>query len=366
MLGITLAFRGSSFTLALAAVLTGLPLLQLFLHLFCRRALSASVEAPVSGSKNREIDLALSVKNSAPLPLRARVKLELKNSLTGESCVMYRLVLLPLRGQRQVSLPFQSRLCGAVTVKTMSLSLTDVFSLISIPCRCGALGRVTVQPDTFCQSVHIDQDANSPEDSPVYSDHKPGWDMSEPFRLREYMAGDSLRQIHWKLSRKLDQLIVREPSLPVTRSVIVLWERRTDSRDGDLQDMQAEVVVSLCRALLEQSVQFTLAWNEENAGICPMAELRDMDDLVGVLPRILAAGAVRAGDSAAALFCRMAGESGFSHLVYVTDAIGGGVAQLQQLCRLTVLLACDGDAGAVNALTFHRDNYTEVLTELVI
>ena len=84
---------------------------------------------------------------------------------------------------------------------------------------------MTVQPDTFPQSVTVSANLNSPEDSEVYSQEKPGQDLSETFQIREYRPGDSIRQMHWKLTQKLDRPIVRDPSLPITRSVLLLWER---------------------------------------------------------------------------------------------------------------------------------------------
>ena len=66
---------------------------------------------------------------------------------------------------------------------------------------------------------------DSQEDSDSYSQERPGADLTETFQIREYVPGDSMRQIHWKLSGKFDRLIVRDPALPITRNVLVFWER---------------------------------------------------------------------------------------------------------------------------------------------
>ncbi|MFR7744089.1 MAG: DUF58 domain-containing protein [Acutalibacteraceae bacterium] len=49
------------------------------------------------------------------------------------------------------------------------------------------------------------------------------------FQIRDYVPGDSQRQIHWKLSHKYDKLIVKDPSLPITRSAAVFWERTEET-----------------------------------------------------------------------------------------------------------------------------------------
>ena len=43
-----------------------------------------------------------------------------------------------------------------------------------------------------------------------YSGSRPGDDPGETFDIREYREGDSIRQIHWKLTGKMDRLIIRE------------------------------------------------------------------------------------------------------------------------------------------------------------
>lgn len=43
-----------------------------------------------------------------------------------------------------------------------------------------------------------------------YSGSRPGDDPGETYDIREYRSGDSIRQIHWKLSGKLDDIMIRE------------------------------------------------------------------------------------------------------------------------------------------------------------
>lgn len=67
-------------------------------------------------------------------------------------------------------------------------------------------------------------------DSDTSSPDRRGSDLTEPFRLREYAPGDSLRQIHWKLSSKLDRLVIREPGMPAARTLLVFWDRSGECR----------------------------------------------------------------------------------------------------------------------------------------
>lgn len=57
-------------------------------------------------------------------------------------------------------------------------------------------------------------------DSDEYSMRHPGDDPSETFALREYVPGDRVRSIHWKLTEKTGEVIVRQLGL---RSIIPFY-----------------------------------------------------------------------------------------------------------------------------------------------
>jgi|GEM_PF-7002525 len=57
-----------------------------------------------------------------------------------------------------------------------------------------------------------------------YSKNKPGNDSSSVFGIRDYMPGDQVRSIHWKLSSKKDEMIVKEFSLPITKQPLIYAE----------------------------------------------------------------------------------------------------------------------------------------------
>lgn len=50
---------------------------------------------------------------------------------------------------------------------------------------------------------------------------KPGGGYAEVHELRGYRPGDSLREVHWKLTAKVDHPIVREPQTPNRGPVIL-------------------------------------------------------------------------------------------------------------------------------------------------
>lgn len=96
-----------------------------------------------------------------------------------------------------------------------------------------------ITPNTFGLQVEVVYGENAVLDAEEYSMSKAGFDPSETFAVREYRAGDHIHQIHWKLSEKLDGLIVRDYGLPVQNTILLLLEtgypeksRRISIADG--------------------------------------------------------------------------------------------------------------------------------------
>lgn len=357
---------GSSGCLALLCALVMLPFLQLAVNLHCRKTVRAVLRAPANAGKNEPFRVVLQIENPSRLPiLAAGCGLEVKNLLTGASeRVVRRTAILP-RGRSEVALELSSDCCGRIRTELKSLRLYDCFWLIPVRCGAGAHVSVTVQPDTFPMEVRVLANVNSPEESEVYSQEKPGNDLTETFQIRDYREGDSIRQIHWKLSTKYDRLISRDPSLPVTRSVMVFWDRHAAQVSRTRQDAQAEVLVSLCRALLAAGVQFTLAWNE--GGRCILQRAAELDDLIALLPRLLSATARTDGPDGAELYCRTETGSAFAHVVYIAEAAPAALGQMTD-GAVTALVCGDGVAAAEYAACrrFLPENCAETLAELEI
>ena len=191
------------------------------------------------------------------------------------------------------------------------------------------------------------------EEAEDYSTERPGSDLSEIFQIRDYVPGDSPRQVHWKLSQKYGKLIVKDASLPITRSAALFWERTEEAPTNARTDAEAEIVVSLCRNLLAQSVQFTLCWNENGQLVRHL--VRDLDELIALLPRLLTASP-ETGLSGAQLLLQTTPAGAYSHLIYVSGELPAD-PNLQILGHLTVLV-CGAD--------YTEINYPEQLSELTI
>lgn len=323
---------GSGAALALALAMLLIPLVSIPINLYLRRKIRLKLTAQPNLRKEQEAQIMLKLTNPTVLPVNLSCCLTVTNLLNG----MLLREKVHMTGN-QVTRSVKSRYCGRLRITVEKAKLYDCFGLVGIPLNCPEKCHITVQPDGFETRISLADELGGIAESEQYSQYRSGSDMTETFQLREYVPGDSPRQIHWKLSGKLDRLIVRDPGLPIIQDVLLFWERTEPEETVQSIDAQAEVIVSIARALLEQDVQFRLGWNDTEENRCILHEIRELDDLIAVLPRLLCARGSGECDAGAALLMQTRPDALCGHMVYVANTPAPEVQDWQGYGRLTVL-----------------------------
>jgi uncharacterized protein (DUF58 family) len=125
------------------------------------------------------------------------------------------------------------------------------------------IAQVQVLPEVRDVRVRIsEQTRNFYGDADTYDDFRPGEDKSEIFDVREFRAGDRIQSIHWKLSAKADELLVREDSHPRACPLVFLLETPQVHKAGQLRGIHyhLSVVASIAFSLMDASCPHYLAW----------------------------------------------------------------------------------------------------------
>lgn len=357
------AWFGSSAALALGIALVLVPLLSLPVNRRVRKKLNISMDGAGNLRKNEAGQICITLHNPTAFPvLRVKCRVLAQNQLNGETQSYTMQTALPIKGAAVLKVRLGSRYCGRVKVSVPVIRLYDCFGLIGIRCKTEERRYAVIQPDTFETAICLQSNAGSIADSDAYAQDRPGEDLTETYQIREYVPGDSPRQVHWKLSSKFDRLIVRDPALPIIRNVLVFWERTGQSGDRELIDTQAEILLSVCRNLLDQAIPFTVGWNDTDRNLCVLHEIGDWDTFVGVIPRLLRAAGVKEGISGADLLVRTRPDALCAHMLYLAEDVQSEVLQMQQFGQVAIL-SC-GQTGGCDGIVFDAANYTRQLSEI--
>ena len=192
----------------LLALCIALPVLSLALSLpgmaGCRLELTAAPPSLERGGDGRWL---VSIESPNGLPLsRLTVKLAAENLLTGESDHR-RLILSGVARRRPVELAVPTGHCGLLELRMTKAKVCDYLGLFSLPVALPRPARMLCRPIPVEVELPAIPEGQGGRTSPASAARLgPG----EDYDLRDYRPGDPMRSVHWKLSSKWDELIVRE------------------------------------------------------------------------------------------------------------------------------------------------------------
>lgn len=111
----------------------------------------------------------------------------------------------------------------------------------------------------------------------VYDDLRGGTDQSQVFQIRAYVPGDRLQNIHWKLSAKSDELMVREHSLPKGSGIVLLLGSKGMERISPGQrDRFLQIAASVSFAMVDAGCSHIVSW--QDAGVGDLVRMRVDDE----------------------------------------------------------------------------------------
>ena len=314
--------------------------------------IGAKAVLPPTGEKNRELSGKIILENPSRFPVfKAICEISVKNNLTGEENRIYSALSAPPKGKTEGEFCLSSEFCGYLTAKIEKILVSDIFGILPAAAKgfSAAKGKTTVLPETFEPVIVFDGILSVPEDSESYSPDKKGYDYSETFQIREYAPGDSIKQIHWKLSEKLDKTIVRDPSLPIAKNIMLFWDKTAGTAAPKETDAMAEASSSVAQSILKSGYEFMLAWSDGNR--TETAEIKTEEELLEAIPRMIKFG----GEKTEEDFEDILGH--FGKVICVAKEPPENLFEKPGVN----LLICDKSAAGANVVPFGAETYSEDL-----
>lgn len=305
------------------------------------RMLSISVAIKEGGSKKQGAKGELKVYNPGLFPIvQLRCDMLLHNLLTGE--IIEQAIYLPVlpKRKRKISFSIESKHCGHLEIWFKRVVAVDFFGITRYKVGFSADADTVILPDTFTMRVLPSADSFCPEENDEYEPERAGYDVNEVHQIRNYIPGDSVHQIHWKLTGKYDQLMVKQAGQPLKNSIVLF----IDFSSGDLHrastdclDALAEVAVSLSQALIDAGIAHIIAWQQSD-GELGHHTVRNADNLTDILPDMLSvqgSKAPMADGQVASLFENI----NFSQMIWLCTSIPSFC--LDTNAKMTVLCCVD-------------------------
>ena len=264
-----------SFFLLLFSVL--LPVFSLLVSLPAMLRAAYTPQLPLRCFCGQDTQFTLQPSSAARLPVSCcRLHLLVCDAVGGTQQAEW----LTLAGTLRFSLCVDTRHAGQQTFCVDRARVYDALGLVGLPLQLPAACSIAVEPEP-----------QEPAELPNLSQFqyrsyhpKPGGGFSEIHDLREYRPGDSLHEIHWKLSAKTDKLIVREAEEP-DRGLIVLSFDFSGSRTQ--LDSTLRQLLWLSGWLTDREVVHQIDWLDPDTLEPQTKQIRTPQDLQELLRALL-------------------------------------------------------------------------------
>lgn len=364
-LAVLLAFTGTRTAVILLVAAVVLPPAQMLLAVLAAPRVTVEIAMPATVKKGLSAQGKVVIRNRSLIPV-ARVSTEVGvlNLLTRERRVFaFGCSLMP-RGSAELPFVFGSETCGQLVFDRSGARVGDMLGLYSPKTRetePPPFRRIVV-PELFTADVRLaSRDTPAGDDATRYLGKK-GWDRSEVFQLRDFAEGDSQKQIHWKLTAKHGRFIVADPSEPIEHSLLVFWDGAgiPDGAPPSVADALAEALVTVCAALAENGIPYSLAWGSGTPGRPAVREITVINDLYDAVPEILSVARTDGG--------AFDGLEGWRRVAYFSGRV---IPEADELAGRVSAFICAADAEELpeadgSAVVFSPADYRSALADVIV
>ena len=205
--------------------------------------------------------------------------------------------IFPAEAKRsgEFTLPFSVTKAGMVALKITSIDITDYLHLYTFTKPLSINLEIPVTPKDVSAPVfprkRVAASANDGDPSEV---NTVGGERTQDIKeLREYRAGDRLKDVHWKLTAKTDEMMIRQFEeikelyylvFPILKSP-KLSENTENAGDSDKDPLQdtLEVFLAIGKDLIREREPFSVAIYHSEDNTFTMRIVTEEEDLYSAL-----------------------------------------------------------------------------------
>lgn len=261
----------SSESIGLLGFAEAVLLVLAFLFLLWRkRKICAEILSPMTVAEAGDfVPIVLRVNNQSGIVCtRVQYQLICGNRFFGAQDKSRKLGEAIYPGDNEFECSVQVPYAGNYEFELRSIRIYDLTGLFYMTKRIGRSTQIQVLPQITSVGIRIsERTRNFYGDADVYDDFHPGDDRSEIFDIREFQAGDRIQSIHWKLSAKSDELLVRQDSQALACPVVLLLDQyAAGAKTQEEVEHYLEAVTSISFTLMDVACPHFIAWYSGERG----------------------------------------------------------------------------------------------------
>lgn len=246
------------------------------------------------GEVGENLPVDLMVSNRGRLPVgKVRVRIQDYYPMFGEKRTAVFYATVPGGGSRsgetRVRLGYLPRHSGRIILQIKNAQIYDFLGMLSFPIFRGRMGGeaiLSIFPDKVSVPVVVERNtrdySQEKEEQVARGEDQP----KESWQIREYQPGDRLRDIHWKLTAKTEDIMVNERITEIGCPVYMFLDygeahKRGRRKKSLARNMEAylEIALSISFSLVENGCPHCLVWYDAGRQDVRRMEIRNQEEV---------------------------------------------------------------------------------------
>ena len=150
---------------------------------------------------------------------------------------------------------FDADKCGEVSFVCRSIKIFDIFNVFDKKIKPFKEAHTIVYPRQINLNMEMSKLTLGAQRNDSLMLNRKGNDPSEMFDIKDYVPGDDIRSIHWKLSCKTDNLVLRQPSDLSHYNVLLMPDIGLKQEGKEVSVSELNAAAALCASAGEQLMQ---------------------------------------------------------------------------------------------------------------
>lgn len=250
----------------------------------------SSEDADIILNRNADESISIRISNKSMLNvLTMQIRTQLINLLTDSKKEQMIAASIPAGNEREYQIKYSFEHSGCYLLKITDAKVYDPLKLFSFKMELMHDVNFRVMPQRSMREFEFGN-ADAESDSEAYLSGRGTDNLSEILGVREYHSGDRLNSINWKLTSKLDELMVREYAQPASRQYLLAAELFLDESSKapfDKTDALFDALFSASYSLLTSCISHKICWFDIRDGVFRELEISSDEDLNHAFKEIL-------------------------------------------------------------------------------
>ena len=283
-------FTNQYFIFILLLFFSTVPVFSFILLILSYRRITVDFQIPNEIKKSEAALINFTLNNSSLFPVSGAVLyLTCRNNLTGKENDIKTFVAIGNKNANRISFSVSDMNAGRISVILNKMKVCDFLGLFSLSKNINNEKSGLIYPEIYEVKIDMEHQTEINGDGEHYSQTKKGQDVNDIFALREYIPGDEIRRIHWKLSAKQSKFIVRDFGLSLNYLIFLLLEVFNDKNQNSDKVLDACMVtfISISQSLIEKGICHNIAWYDSASERLVVKEIESVDALEAYLPDLL-------------------------------------------------------------------------------